>query len=89
MEPTVRDVMTTPVVSVKKDASFRAMAAALRNYRVSAFPVIDDDEKVIGVVEGEVIAGGFEREMVRRVRQVPGVVAVHDHLTRLPEAVGS
>jgi CBS domain-containing protein len=50
MEPTVRDVMTSRVVTVKKDASFRAMAAALRQYRVSAFPVLDDDEKVIGVV---------------------------------------
>jgi CBS domain-containing protein len=50
MEPTVKDVMTTRVVSVKRDAPFRAMAAALRQYRVSAFPVLDDDGKVIGVV---------------------------------------
>ena len=50
MEPTVKDVMTTRVVSVTKDASFRAMVAALREYRVSAFPVVDDDGKVIGVV---------------------------------------
>ena len=47
---TVKDVMTTRVVSMKKDASFREMAAALREYRVSAFPVVDADEKVIGVV---------------------------------------
>ena len=51
MKPiTVKDVMTTRVVSVGKDASFRDMAAALREYRVSAFPVVDADEKVIGVV---------------------------------------
>src|SRR5579871_6859001 len=51
MKPiTVKDVMTTRVVSVTKDASFRAMAAALREHRVSAFPVLDDDGKVIGVV---------------------------------------
>ncbi len=50
MEPIVKDVMTTRVVSVKRDASFRAMAAALRKHRVSAFPVLDNDEKVIGVV---------------------------------------
>jgi CBS domain-containing protein len=47
---TVKDVMTTRVVSVGKDASFRAMAVALRDHRVSAFPVVDDDGKVIGVV---------------------------------------
>ncbi len=50
MPPTVKDVMTTRVVSVKQDSSFRDMAAALREHRVSAFPVLDDDGKVIGVV---------------------------------------
>lgn len=47
---TVKDVMTTRVVSVGKDASFRELAAALREHRVSAFPVVDAEEKVIGVV---------------------------------------
>jgi CBS domain-containing protein len=47
---TVKDVMTTRVVSVGKDASFREMAAALREHRVSAFPVVDGDGEVIGVV---------------------------------------
>ena len=50
MNTTVKDVMTTRVIWVKKDATFREMAAALREYRVSAFPVVDDDQKVIGVV---------------------------------------
>ena len=42
--------MTTRVIWVKKDATFREMAVALREHRVSAFPVVDDDRKVIGVV---------------------------------------
>jgi CBS domain-containing protein len=50
MQPTVKDVMTTSVIWVKKDSSFRDMAAALREHRVSAFPVLDEDGKVIGVV---------------------------------------
>jgi CBS domain-containing protein len=50
MNTTVKDVMTTRVIWVKKDTAFREMAAALREYRVSAFPVVDDDRKVIGVV---------------------------------------
>jgi CBS domain-containing protein len=50
MNTAVKDVMTTRVIWVKKDATFREMATALREYRVSAFPVIDDDRKVIGVV---------------------------------------
>ncbi len=50
MKSAVKDVMTTRVIWVKKDATFREMAIALRDYRVSAFPVVDDDRKVIGVV---------------------------------------
>ena len=50
MNTTVKDVMTTRVIWVKKDATFREMAVALRENRVSAFPVVDDDRKVIGVV---------------------------------------
>jgi CBS domain-containing protein len=50
MQPAVKDIMTTRAIWVKKDASFRDMAAALREHRVSAFPVLDDDGKVIGVV---------------------------------------
>ena len=47
---TVQEIMTTRVIWVKKDATFREMAVALKEHRVSAFPVVDDDHKVIGVV---------------------------------------
>ena len=50
MKTTVKDVMTTRVIWVRKDATFREMAAALREHRVSAFPVLGDEDKVIGVV---------------------------------------
>ena len=47
---TVQDVMSALPVSVSKTASFREIAARLRECRVSAFPVLDADGKVIGVV---------------------------------------
>ena len=50
MKTTVKEVMTTRVIWVKQDATFREMALALRKHRVSAFPVVDDDGRVIGVV---------------------------------------
>ena len=50
MKTAVQEIMTTRVIWVKKDATFREMAVALREHRVSAFPVVDDDRKVIGVV---------------------------------------
>ena len=50
MKTAVKDVMTTRVIWVRKDASFRDLAAALRRHRVSAFPVLGGGDKVIGVV---------------------------------------
>jgi len=50
MRATVQDVMTTDVVAVKQDAPFKDIATMLGRHRVSAFPVVDDDGKVIGVV---------------------------------------
>ena len=50
METTVRDVMTTQVVAVTGDATFKDMAAAMSRYRIGALPVIDADQRVIGVV---------------------------------------
>jgi CBS-domain-containing membrane protein len=50
MSAAVRDVMTTRVVAVRRDASFKEMAAMLRSSRISAFPVVDDARRVIGVV---------------------------------------
>jgi len=42
--------MTTRVVSVRTDASFKEMAAMLRSTRISAFPVLDQADRVVGVV---------------------------------------
>jgi len=50
MKAAVKDVMTTRVIWVRKEASFRELAAALRRHRVSAFPVLGDGDKVIGIV---------------------------------------
>jgi CBS domain-containing protein len=50
MSSTVKDVMSTHVIAVRQSAGYKEMAAMLRDQRVSAFPVIDDDNKVIGVV---------------------------------------
>jgi CBS domain-containing protein len=66
MITTVREVMTTRVIWVKQDAPFKEIASALREHRVSAFPVLDDRGKVIGVVSEadmltkEALAGGYD-----------------------------
>jgi len=50
MNATVKDVMSTHVIAVREFASFKEIATRLREQRVSAFPVIDLDNKVIGMV---------------------------------------
>jgi CBS domain-containing protein len=50
MNSTVKDVMSTHVIAVRQDAPYKDMAAMLRKQRVSAFPVLDEHNKVIGVV---------------------------------------
>lgn len=47
---TVRDVMTPSVVAVRQEADFKEMVHVMRNHRVSAFPVLDAGDRVIGVV---------------------------------------
>lgn len=50
MGTTVRDVMTSRVIAVKRSADFKQIAWVLRQYHVSACPVINDNGRVVGVV---------------------------------------
>jgi CBS domain-containing protein len=53
----VKDIMTTRVAAVSRDASYREMATLLRAHRVSGLPVIDADGIVVGVVsEADLLA---------------------------------
>ena len=101
MSARVADVMTTEVVAVRADASFKEIAAMLRGLRVSAFPVPDGDDKVIGVVSEtdllpkEALEAGYERHRGRRsarrhraeLAKAPGVNAA-DLMSWPPVTVG-
>jgi CBS domain-containing protein len=50
MTSTVKDVMTTHVVAVRQHAGFKDIAMVLRRRRLSALPVLADDDRVVGVV---------------------------------------
>lgn len=84
MNAAVKDVMTTEVVAVRRDTSFKELAATLRQYRVSAFPVIDDARRLIGLVsEADMLAKeamtepGVAAELLDHsdVRKAEGVTA--------------
>jgi CBS domain-containing protein len=42
--------MSTHVIAAREHATYKELAAMLRDMRVSAFPVVDEDNKVIGIV---------------------------------------
>ena len=92
MNATVKDVMTTQVVAVRRDATFKEMAATLRRFRVSAFPVLDDHEKVIGVVsEADMLAkealadpGVIDGLMHRKEVRKAGGLTAGDLMTHPP-----
>lgn len=51
-----RDVMVSPVVTVGPNATVRQVAQILMERRISAVPVVDADNKVLGIVsEGDLI----------------------------------
>jgi CBS domain-containing protein len=53
----VKDVMTRHVIWVEHDTPFAAVAGSLKEYRVAAFPVLNQAGQVIGVVsEADLLA---------------------------------
>ena len=98
MNGTVKDVMTAEVVAVRRDTTFKELAATLRQHRVSAFPVVDDVGRVIGLVseadmlakealtEPGVVAGLLRHQDVRQAEAVTaGALMTHQVVTVSPD----
>ena len=66
------DVMTTEIISVGPDTSVQALAALLSERGISGVPVVDAENRVVGIVsEGDVlhrVETGTERRLERRTR---------------------
>lgn len=64
------DVMTNQVLTVKPDATVRDVAALLSEHGISGVPVVDDNDRIIGIVsEGDLLHRseiGTERRPKRR-----------------------
>jgi CBS domain-containing protein len=83
---TVKDVMSTLPVWVSETASFREIAARLRECRVSAFPVLDAHGKVIGVVsEADLLA---KEAVLGEPGGIAGVLAGLMHRAAQAKAAG-
>ena len=72
MNAAVKDVMSTHVMAVRPNAPYKEIAAMLHEQRVSAFPVIDENNKVIGMVsETDLLAKEAFEGTVPRTPQSP------------------
>lgn len=59
----VRDIMTSPVITVTPDTTVKAAADLLASRGFTALPVLDDDERLIGVVtEADLVHDQFPRD---------------------------
>lgn len=87
MNTLVKDVLTVNVCWVDQGTPFTTIASAFREYRVSAFPVIDQAGQVIGVVsESDLLAklalGDGEDGMPRMITSI-----LHQHQVEKARAV--
>jgi CBS domain-containing protein len=98
MHATVRDVMSTHVIAVRRSAPYKEMAAMLHMQRVSAFPVLDDDNKVIGVVSegdlltkeafGDSMPDALPGMLRGRARSQASAVTAAELMTKPPVTIG-
>jgi CBS domain-containing protein len=67
----VRDVMSTPVVAVRPDASFKEIVDRMIQAGVSGLPVINDDGELVGIVsEADLVSKQAYGGRRRRVLEV-------------------
>src|ERR1700743_614495 len=98
MNSTVRDVMSTHVIAARQSAGYKEMAAMLHDQRVSAFPVVDDDNKVIGVVSetdlltkaalGGTVPSTLQGPARQRVQSQVDAVTAADLMTKPAVTIG-
>lgn len=60
----VKDVMTTPAITVRGDATLHDVAEILAAQRISGLPVLDRDGALVGVIsEADIIREGGEPDV--------------------------
>lgn len=91
----VRDVMSTRVMTVHQGLPFKAVVAMLRDQQVSAFPVVDEENRVVGViseadllVKEALLADGSPRRIRSRMRAKADGVTAADLMSTPPATIG-
>ena len=56
---TIRDIMISDVITISKDALLEEAATILRKYDIGCLPVVDEENKVIGIITHNDIFSAF------------------------------
>ena len=66
------DIMTTEVITVKKETNLKKLARILYDNHINGVPVVDDDDRLVGII--------CESDLIRKDKKlhIPTVVAVFD-----------
>jgi len=66
------DIMTTEVITVKRETSLKELAAILYNNHINGVPVVDDNGSLIGII--------CESDLIRKDKKlhIPTVVTIFD-----------
>ncbi|MDJ1642730.1 CBS domain-containing protein [Streptomyces pakalii] len=83
-EHTVGEVMTRAVVTVAPGTPAPQVVRLLNRHRISAVPVLDNDERVVGVVSRTDLAGGGQALRSGAAAPEPGAAVAARHLMTTP-----
>ncbi len=74
---TAREIMTTDIVTVKKETSIRELAELFTTRRIGSIPVVDEDGNLIGIVS--------ESDLIEQDKNfhIPTVISLFDWIIYL------
>jgi magnesium transporter len=72
----IRDVMHSDLISVLEEADQKVVAGVVRDSRLLAVPVLDEDGRMVGIVTVDDIVDVVEEEATRDIQNVGGTAAL-------------
>ena len=76
---TAKDIMTTDVIVAKKDDSIANVATLLIKEKIGGLPVVDENDKVVGIIsETDIMQKETDRESPRVLNFFQGLIFLDD-----------
>lgn len=82
----IRDIMTEDVVTVRADQDQEEVARQLAKYDFLAMPVVDDQNRIVGIITHDDVLDVLEEEATEDALHMGGVAAMADSYLETPFA---